>query len=180
MKPRSLLLLACVLWAGPVSAQWVEGQRIGVSNDNAKRPLAVFVRWDGAGTVPNRAIPARQWVTIDLTNGPQWIVNGDPETYQPNLPHDAKAIFLSGILVITHPSDGRAVICDLTANFRAPGSNLPHDSYQMQTIEASSGNGMRSNAAVWVPVKDRQFEMYWSFTEGCPSLINLSLQAYLR
>jgi hypothetical protein len=173
------LLIACL--AAPVSAQWRESSVIGIGADNAKRPLAVFVRWDGLGTVPNQAIPARQWVTIDLSNGPQWIVNGDDRTYQPNIPRDTVAVFLSGILVITHPSvPGQAVICDLTANFRAPGSSLPYDSYQMQTIEASAGNGVRSNAAVWVPVKDRKFEMYWSFTEGCPSLINLSLQAYLR
>lgn len=157
---------------------WLEGSVVGVPDDNAKRPVAVFARWDGVGTIPNISIPPNQWVTIDMANGSQWTVNGDAVTFQPNLPSDTKAVFLSGLLVITHP--GGSVTCDLWANFRKPGSSLPHDSYQMQTIEAIAGSGVRSNAAVWVPVADRKFEFYWHHTPGCPSLINLSLQAYVR
>ena len=48
-----------------------------------------------------------------------------------------------------------------------------------QWIEGTQ-DGPRSNAATWVPVTDRAFEYFWTMTPGCPSLINLSLQAYLR
>ena len=174
------LILALVAWsvAANAGADWEEASAIGVSADNAKRPIALFVRWDGVGTIPAISISKDTWVTIDLENGSQWCVSGDCITYQPNIPLDTKAIFLSGLLVITHP--GGSVTCDLWANFRAPGSPLPATSYQMQTIEATPGAGQRSNAAVWVSVTNKQFQFYWHYTPLCPSLINLSLQAYIR
>lgn len=172
------LILFVALFFSQSAFAWIEGSVFGAPSDNSKRPIAIFARHDGAGTIPLISIPPNQWVTINLANGSQWNVNGDPVTFQPNLPEDTKAIFLSGLVVITHP--GGSVTCDLWANFRAPGSTLPHDSYQMQTIEAISGSGVRSNAAAWVPVVNRQFQIYWHHTPGCPSLINLSLQAYVR
>lgn len=157
---------------------WNEATFFGAPSDNAKRPIGVLVRYDAAGTIPAISIPPDTWVIIDLANGPSWYVNGDKTTFQPNLPEDTKAIFLSGLLIITHP--GGTVTCDLWANFRAPGSSLQSGSYQMQTIEAVAGSGVRSNAAVWVPVVNRRFEFFWHYTAGCPSMVNLSLQAYVR
>ncbi len=157
---------------------WNEATIFGAPSDNAKRPIGVLVRYDGVGTLPAISIPPDTWVTIDLSNGPQWYYNGDQTTFQPNLPEDTKAVFLSGLLIITHP--GGVITCDLWANFRAPGSTLPYNSYQVQTLEAIAGSGVRSNAAVWVPVVNRQFQIYWHYTPGCPSMINLSLQAYVR
>lgn len=177
MKKLIAAILASLLFA-PAFAGWIEGSTVGVPDDNAKRPLAVFVSTETSWTAPIISIPANTWVTIDLANGSIWNLNGDTTSYQPNLPSDTKAVFLSGLLVISHP--GGSVTCDLWANFRRPGSSLPHDSYQVQTIEATSGAGIRSNAAVWVPVSDRKFQFYWYHTPGCPSLINLSLQAYVR
>ena len=171
------LLIALFLSILPIitsAGNWVEGSAIGVRDNNTKRPIGIFARYDGAGTIPYISIPADTWVTIDLGNTAIW----PADDMQPNLPTDTKAIFLSGILIITHP--GGSITCDVYANFRAPGDDLPGTSYQMQTIEAVAGSGIRSNAAVWVPVTDRKFEFYWHYTPGCPSLVNLSIQAYVR
>lgn len=178
MNKKILSLFLFISLFSITSLAWVESSSFGVPLNNAKRPIGLLVRYDGVGTIPAISIPADTWVTVDLANGPNWYVNGDQTTFQPNLPEDTKAIFLSGLLIITHP--GGSVTCDLWANFRAPGSSLPYNSYQVQTIEAISGSGIRSNAAVWVPVVNRRFEVYWHYTPRCPSMINLSLQAYVR
>jgi hypothetical protein len=164
---RSLIALLIVLAVSPLSAQWVEGSRLGVSADNSKGPLAIYIggdydAWNDAHAIPRPMAP-NMWHRITLDQ----------------IPADAKAVFLSGLLVITPPTPLR-VICDLRATFRAPGSTLHEDNYQMQTIEATELGGVRSNAAAWVPVKDRTFEFFYRMTPGCASLINLSLQAYLR
>lgn len=176
------MALAVLMFLATCALAWNEGVVFGAPSDDAKRPIGLFVRYDGIATVPNISIPAGQWVTIDLADGPAWCVRGDCTTYQPRLPEDVKAIFLSGLLIITYPSASPVGVCDLWANFRAPGSDLAGGSYQIQTIEASGGGGQRSNAAVWVPVVDRKFEVFWQYTRAplCPSLINLSIQAYIR
>jgi hypothetical protein len=174
---RAALFAALLL---PLAAMvWKEGGIIGIPSDNGKRPIGVFVSTEATSFIPAISIPTDQWVTIDLANGSAWYYGGDQTTFQPNVPADAKAVFLSGILFISHPG-GNVGTCNLWANFRVPGDMLPSGSYQMQTIEANSGAGSRTNAAVWVPVVDRKFEFYWSHTPGCPSGINLSLQAYVR
>lgn len=165
----SLLLLFPLL----VFSGWTETDTIGVRDDNSKRTKGIFVSTETSYSQPYGGIPANQWVTIDLSDPQLW----EAGTY-PNLPPDTKSVFLSGILIISHP--GGSVTCNLWANFRAPGDTLGYDSYQMQTIEATPGAGSRSTAAVWVPVVDRKFEFYWHYTPGCPSAINLSLQAYTR
>ncbi len=181
-----LVLIVALLLGGFLlpahSAEWVEGSTIGVPWDNAKRPTAIFVTsLDPTASIPRIPIPPNQWVLIDLTNGPDWDVTefgGDNVRWQPDIPEDTIAVFLSGMLIITHP--GGIITCDLWANFRAPGGDLFEGSYQMQTIEAVAGSGSRSTASVMVPVVDRRFEFYWNHTQGCPSAINLSLQAYVR
>jgi hypothetical protein len=174
---RAALFAALLL---PLAAMvWKEGGIIGIPSDNGKRPIGVFVSTESQTAIPNIPIPSGQWVTIDLANGSNWHYGGDQTTFQPNVPADAKAVFLSGILFISHPG-GEMGTCNLWANFRAPADSLPADSYQIQTIEANSGSGSRTNAAVWVPISDRKFSFYWYHTPGCPSGINLSLQAYVR
>lgn len=181
LRTRAAALMAVFLCAATSiprapAAEWAEGTVLGVPVDNPKKPIALFLRYDAASPIPRPAIPPNQWVEVDLSNGPQWDVkdNGDPAR-QPDLPPDTLAVFLSGLMVITHP--GGVKICDLWAKFRAAGSG-DQSGYTMQAV-ATEG-GVRSGAATWVPVYDRRFEIYWSYTPGCPSLINLSLQGYVR
>ena len=163
---------------------WQEGSIVGVQTGNAKRPL-ILVRFDGIGNIPNMSIPPDQWVTIDLANGPQWHYGVDTTKFQPNLPESIISVDLSGILIISHTGLPMGT-ADLYVNFRAPGDTLDHDSYQMQTLTIGPCNtacpvpGVRSNAAVKVPVIDRKFEMYWYGTPGAPVMFNLSIQSYLR
>lgn len=145
-----------------LSLQWVESSIIGTHADNSKGPLAIFVSSESPDTLPSGLVP-NQWNTVTLSS----------------IPVDSKAVFLSGLLIITYPAVPIG-ICDLTATFRAPGSTLDPNNYQLQTLEAVYGSGVRSNAATWVPVINRQFEVFYRMTPGCPSLMNLSLQAYVR
>lgn len=171
--------------SGRKNSMWLEGSAIGVPAGNAKRPIGIFVRYDASFTIPNVPLPPDTWHTIDLNNGPQWVVNNDPDTFQPNLPNDVKAVFLSGLLIISHPGYPTGTV-DLWANFRAPGDTLDAGSYQIQTIQAGPAAdqpvpGVRSNCAVWVPVKDKKFEFYWHYSPpGAPAMMNLSLQAYVH
>jgi hypothetical protein len=163
---RRLLSLLLVLLAAPASAQWVEGTRIGVNADNSKAPLALYIggnydAWRDEHAIPRPMAPD-QWHTVTLSN----------------IPSDSIAVFLSGLMVITHPLT--PVICNLTATFRAPGSTLHPGNYQIQVAATRTLDGPRSTVATWVPVKHQQFEFFYTMTPGCPSLINLSLQAYLR
>lgn len=165
MKKLLLLLtFACL----PVWAEvfvWQESTSIFINPDNTKRPAVVFVNsYTASGPV------AAYWATIDL------------KPY--GVPADAKAAFLSGILIITHGSN--VVTCDLSVALRAPGSQLDPGNYIGQTIEAKPENGMRSNMASWVPLVNGTFEMQWNrSTQGqwptdCAYGINLSLQAWTR
>lgn len=174
MKKLTLTLILILVATAALAGQWQEGSTIGIPLDNAKFPAQIIVA-DSGTQWPLQSIPPGVWVTIDLANGPQW---GSGPTWQPNVPPDIKGTFWSGLLIISHPGGG--VTCNITVNFRAPGSTLTAGNYQAQTLEATSYAGVRSNAAVWVPVVDRKFEFHWTHTPGCPSMINLSLQAYVR
>lgn len=152
---------------------WVEGALLGVRDNNSKRPVAIFMNTvaPASSWVP-RYMQPNYWHTLDLTNDP-WLV-----------PLDAKAIFLSGIMIISHGTDQGTA--DTWATFRAPGDDLPHDSYQIQAIEADVSAGQRSTCALWVPVKEGKVEFYWhhnqtsSYPQGSAVGMNLSLQAYIR
>ena len=158
--------MSTVLLLALLGQSWVEGTTIGVSPDNSKAPLAIYIggsfeAWRDSHAIPGPMAPGR-WFTVTLST----------------IPADSKAVFLSGLMLITHPLT--PVICNLTATFRAPGSNWHEGNYQLQVAATKTLDGPRSTVATWVPVKDRAFEFYWTMTPGCPSLINLSLQAYLR
>lgn len=102
-----------------------------------------------------------------------------------NLPSDAKAAFLSGMLIITHGTTGETA--DIRVTVAAEGdSNFNCSSYLGQTIEASVGNGQRSNAAFWVPLTNGKFKFcYFVSTPGLwPTNsaygLNFSLQMWGR
>jgi hypothetical protein len=164
------LCLACVLvvvLTRPAEAQqWIESTTIGTMPYSSKGPFAVLVARDLVGWNDDWNVPfglqPDTWNTIDLP-----------------VPPDTNAAFLAGLLVITHPTYWD-VICEIRGTFRAPGSNSHEDNYQIQTLEAHRGGGVRSTVALWVPVSGQQTQFFFRATPGCPSLINLSLQAYVR
>lgn len=100
------------------------------------------------------------------------------------VPVDAKAAFLSGMLIITH---GETVeTADLQIVFRAPGDTTSCARVMGQTTEAHVGGGQRSMMATWVPLYGGAFE--WCFRTSTPGSwpthssygVNLSLQAWVR
>lgn len=147
-------------------AGWVEGNVFGTRDDNSRTPTVIFTNtYTGIG-----AADEGKWIRVPVSNF--------------GIPSDAKAVFLSGILIITHGTTPQT--CDLTISTRAFGDTMSEDFYIGQVIEASSGNGQRSTMATWVPVKNGQFEYFWKrSTHGqwpseCAYGINLTLQAYIR
>jgi len=76
---------------GPYS--WVEGSKIGVLTDNPESYPAIFVNSTKAETTP----PAGEWIPLKVT--------------QFGIPADAKAVFIGGILIITHGK--KTQLCDI-------------------------------------------------------------------
>ncbi len=137
-------------------AYWIEGFAVGVPVGNAKNACQIFA---GTNTSPwpMIAMPQNQWITVDLHHGPQW---GDTDRWQPNLPANMKAVFLSGELIITGDLSDPTTE-NLWMNFRSPGDSLQAGNYQSHTI-APNYFGSRSNCCVWVPVVGNKFEVYWN------------------
>lgn len=78
---------------------------------------------------------------------------------------DAKAAFLSGMLIITHGTTVETA--DMTLTARSPGDNASDcNKYLGQAIEASVGNGIRSNASFWVPLVNGEFDWCWKPSTG--------------
>ena len=153
---------------------------MAVAAGDAKYPTGIFINTT-AGVSGNP--PYGTWNTLDLVNG------HDPVSGQPfNIPSDVKAVFISGLLIITHGATPE--VAGIAITFRAPGNPLPGgDNKLMQTIEAAIGGGQRSNAAVWVPVVNGKVEWYWWVENGLPAFnwptnsaygANLSIQGYMR
>jgi hypothetical protein len=91
--------------------------------------------------------PAYQWNVVDLSN---------------YLPEGAKAVNLSGLLIITHGTSIETA--DMHLYFRRYGST-DTSIYIGQVIEASTLNGQRCTASYWVPLsEDLKFEFYWTRT----------------
>ena len=146
---------------------YIEGAVIGVPKNSptGQNPVIFINSYSGAGLAE---YPPGQWSTVDLSA---------------IVPADTIAVRLDGILIITH---GSAVeTADMTVAFRTDPS---YDyGYVMQTIEASVGNGQRSNAGAWVALDSNLCcQMKWTrATQGqWPANssygVNLSLTAYLR
>lgn len=145
---------------------WTECTTIGVPTDNSKQPNAIFVNsYSGSGP------SSGSWHEIDISD---------------KIPEDTKAVFLSGVLIITHGTTSE--IANLTIGFRAPGSSFDPNgqNYIGQCIEANTTGGQRSTFATWVPVIDGKFEFRWDrpTTANYPIYsaygVNLSLQAYVK
>ena len=182
---RSLLALLLLI-AFPAAAGWVEGSVIGVRDDNSKKPTALYLSTtmqanDGV-TVPmcqdgqsgrwcQPAIPSDVWVQVDVTGL--------------GVPVAAKSVFLSGLLIISHGFSQE--VCGVWVAFRAPGDDLNPLNYVLQVVEAAVGSGQRSNAAIWAPLKNGKYEVYWhrqgfpgDWPTYCSLSVNMSLQAYIR
>jgi hypothetical protein len=117
-------------------------------------------------------------------------------TFQPNTWHtidlkpfgvgaDAKAAFLSGLLIITQGTT--PCTADMQIVFRAPGDTTTDINRLMgQVTEAHAGGGQRSGFASWVPLSDGCAEM--GFRLSTPAQwpqwpaygVNLSVQMWGR
>ena len=158
---------------GPYS--WVEGSKIGVLTDNPESYPVIFVNSVNPDTTP----PAGEWISLKLA--------------QFGIPADAKAVYIGGILIITH---GRKTqLCDLTVTFAKPGSTSTTGNYIFQAIEGQTEGGQRSTAAAWVPIVHGVTVWQWGrgdvktqypkgaigpYPTECSYGINLSVQAYIR
>lgn len=162
---RFIALIAALLSA-PAFADWTEGATIGVRTDNARTPTAIFANtYTGIGAAGEGV-----WLRVAVADL--------------GIPPDAKAVFLSGILIITHGVTPQT--CDLTISVRAHGDSMHEGFYIGQVIEASVGNGQRSTMSTWAPVRDGYFEYFWKrntagqWPSECAYAINLAAQAYVR
>lgn len=148
---------------------WVSGQ-VYVRNDNSKYPIAIRNYSEEPDHPTGFGDKAGEWVDVDVT--------------LLGLPVDTKAVFLSGLLIISHGTTNED--CNLTVTFRAPGNGLESDQYSAQTIEPFVYGGQRSTMSQWVPVIGGRFEYQWNrntfkpYPVECSYGINLSLQAFVR
>ena len=104
-------------------------------------PMRFGLNDAGAGDWGNQTVG--QWVTVDMT---QW-----------GVPANALAVFLTGLLIITHGTT--AETADIEIGFRASGDTtaLPGQ-YALQCIEAAIGGGQRSPCSLWVPLANGKFD----------------------
>jgi len=108
------------------------------------------------------------WHTIDLST---------------DLPADTQAVFLSGILIITHGSTPE--VCNMYISLREGGGQYGTDPTG-QVVKQSIGDGARQNYFELVPVNDGKIDLLWSrSTEGewpehCSYGFNFKLVGYLR
>lgn len=125
---------------------WREGLILGIRDESPAQGPAMVLQ-----------------IEVDGGNShDKWLVATVPD----DVPHDVIGVHLAGILIITYGSHDLSESADLEIKFRAFGSTLNPD-YCMQVCEARSG-GVRSNAAVWVPVNDGKLEYKWKRTTPPP------------
>lgn len=124
-------------------AQWTEGNTVGVRVDTAREDNMISVNSHYAPT----SFPAFEWHTVDVTTQ--------------GVPLDAKAVYITGIFVITH---GPApAICDMEVSMKAFGSQQ-RPRLMGQVVEAHPGGGQRSTFGHWVPLRDGKFQFHWTRT----------------
>ncbi|MGW8304377.1 MAG: hypothetical protein ACWGIK_00935 [Achromobacter pulmonis] len=165
--------------------RWLEGTAVGVPEGGpASHMIApIFINTatgEGVAQLPDSGVPGANgpWRLVDLSG---------------IVPEGTKAVFLSGLLIITHGTE--TGIADMAIGFRKPGYVLnptpawdPNDhSFAMQCCEADVTGGQRSTAATWVALDENlKLECRWMRTmPGAhpqkPSYgINLRITAYLR
>ena len=159
--------IATAAAAHPAEAYEFIGGNIHVRSGNTKDPV---IMW--ANTYHSPEPEPDMWHEVDVT--------------EYGVPADATAVFLSGLLIITHGTD--PAICDMHLTLRAPSDPLEptNGKYQFQVVEAHVGGGQRTNFDTYVPIEDGKFEFYWSrntweqWPYGCAYGFNVSLQAYVR
>ena len=164
---RPWLLATALLLAGcQPPAGFVEGTRLGVIAHHPKQFQAIFLNThtgDGLDQYPDNI-----WTTVDVSAF---------------VPPDTRAVYLSGLLIITHGSAEE--ICDLTLAYRTPGAS-DDPTYVAQTIEATAAAGVRTPHSIWVPAPGGKFQIKWQRSTGgdwpdhCSYGINLNLVGYLR
>lgn len=157
--------------ADDVAPQWTRMSEFYVRNDAAVSRGDIFVNTHTGEHLPE-ACSAGKWCTVEVG--------------KLGIPGDAKAVFLVGIMIITH---GKAAeTADLNIAFRAyPADDQPADAgYIGQATETSPGGGVRSNLATWAPVREGKFQFkYGKSTKGdWPANssygLNLTIQAWAR
>jgi len=157
------LLFSFILSA---QASWTEGTTVGVRTDGTTLVNAIFINsYTGSGPA------AGSWNVVDATSF--------------GIPSDAKSIFLSGILIITHGSTSQT--CDISIAFRAYGNTTQTaGNYIGQSVEAHIGGGQRSTMSTFVPLNEGKFEFIWNrnttgqWPSECAYGINLSAQSYIK
>lgn len=171
-------LMAAVLAAQPLSAladdiapQWTRMSEFYVRNDASVTRGDIFVNTHTGKHVPEDCV-AGKWCTVEIGRF--------------GLPADAKAVFLAGLLIITHGES--AETADLNIAFRPYSTeDSPADEgYIGQATETVPAGGVRSGLASWVAVRDGKFQFkYGKSTEGdWPAHssygLNLTIQAWAR
>lgn len=103
--------------------------------------------------------PVHIQVGTSMTVGPQ--ANGMWNTFDLKpwgIPADARAVFLAGLLIITHGT--RQEIANMDVAFRQPGDATATCGAKIgQAVEAHVGGGQRQTMSVWVPVRDGLLDM---------------------
>ncbi len=160
------VMLPVFLTACQAPAGFVEGATVGVAAASPSQLSAVFMNsYTGNGTAE---FPENEWSTVDVAA---------------LVPAGTKAVFLSGILIITHGSVEET--CDLTLAYRTAGETADH-AYSAQSVETMVAGGQRTPHSTWVAVRDGKFQIKWrrstqgQWPDHCAYGINLSLVAYVR
>jgi hypothetical protein len=170
MRYRLIVAMVALVGITPATGQnWQDGQHVFTRAAGVTPTIGFFLNTHTAQAIPAQCGKPSQWCTVDLT--------------AVGIPATAQSAFLSGILIITPGS--KAGVCDLHITVRAPNENIPSGDYQMQTAIVAPKDTARSNAAVWVPLVNGQFQLYWWATPQkqmwptyCSFGANLQVQSY--
>ena len=161
------LIIVLLIAAGcHKSSGFVEGTTIGIAAHNPNAfPVIFFNTYTGEGLA---TFPENEWTTVDVTG---------------IIPDGVKAIYLSGLLIITHGT--LEEICNLTLAYRDQGETGDYP-YIAQTVETVVNGGARTPHSIWVAAHDGKFQIKWrrsttgNWPENCAYGINLNLAGYLR
>lgn len=157
-------------------AKWERATEIYTLKGNTFMRGTVFGNTYAGVYIPSGCTPGH-WCLVDVSS---------------EVGTDAKAVFLAGPLIITGGNVNE--IASITISFREPGNTeacpVPQIPacvpYIGQVLNTQAGSGQRSSFASWVPVKNGQFEVFWTVsTSGTyPATaaygMNLTLQAWTR
>lgn len=165
LLPGLIIVSSCVVGCQK-SSSFVEGATVGIVAHSPTTFGVVFLNsYTGEGLA---TFPENEWTTVDVTG---------------IIPDGAKAIYLSGLLIITHGTSEET--CDLTVAYRDQGETEEYP-YIAQTVETAVGGGERTPHSIWVAVHDGKFQIKWrrsttgKWPENCAYGINLKLVGYLR